>query len=69
MNTKRRILSPQQLAGLMGRYPLYTNVITLVFDAYAEWHENPVLQTELALRAAMENDTDPLVEMKREHTV
>ena len=53
----------------MGRYPLYTNVITLVFDAYAEWHENPVLQTELALRAAMENDTDPLVEMKREHTV
>ncbi len=69
MNMKRRVLSDQQLAGFKGRYPLYANVITLVFDAYAEWHENPILQTELALRAAKENDTDPLDEMKREHTV
>ena len=69
MNTKGRILSPQQLVGLKGRYPLYASVITLVFDAYAEWHENPILQTELALRAAKENDTDPLDEMKREHIV
>ena len=69
MNTQRRVLTAQQLTELKVRYPLFVEQILTVFDRYAEWHEDPVGQTDLALRAAMENETNPLDEMRREHVL
>lgn len=51
----------------MARYPEYQELVDEVFEAYTGRPLDPVLQTELALRAAKENGTHPLDEAQRVH--